>query len=83
LADTDYPKTKYFAVFDVGDKESIDLLVDWRALGLSGKCVLRDLWTHKDLGVIDGGYNFHLGPHASGLYKVSAAKSGGRTVSDH
>ncbi|MDR3737107.1 MAG: hypothetical protein P4L10_16430 [Acidobacteriaceae bacterium] len=41
---------------------------------MATKCALRDLWEHKDLGVIDGGYTFTVPPHASGLYKLTPAK---------
>jgi hypothetical protein len=68
------PGVKYLGVFNVGDRGPIDIRVEWRALGLSARCALRDLWEHKDLGTIDGGYAFHVAPHGSGLYKVSAAK---------
>ena len=64
---------KYLAVFNVGDGKPIDVRVDWRALKLPAKCRLRDLWEPKDLGIIEGGYRFNVAPHASGLYKLTAA----------
>ena len=64
---------KYLAVFNVGDGKPIDVRVDWRALKLPAKCRLRDLWEHKDLGIIEGGHTFNVAPHASGLYKLTAA----------
>ncbi|MGA3097310.1 MAG: glycoside hydrolase family 27 protein [Bryobacteraceae bacterium] len=68
------PGVKYLGVFNVGDRSPIDTRVEWRALGLSAKCALRDLWEHKDLGTIDGGYVFHIPPHGSGLYRVGPAR---------
>src|SRR3974390_2629896 len=64
---------RYLAVFNVGDEKAIDVRVDWRALKLPAKCRLRDLWEHKDLGIIEDGRTFNVAPHASGLYKLTAA----------
>ena len=64
---------KYAAVFNVGEEGPIDVRVDWAALKLPERCVLRDLWERKDIGAIAGGYTFRVGPHGSGLYKVEAA----------
>jgi hypothetical protein len=60
-------------VFNVGDRQPIDIRVEWRALGLPARCVLRDVWARSDVGVLDDGYSFRVAPHASGLYKVTAA----------
>lgn len=73
-ADAPEPRAKYLAVFNVGDRGPIDIRVEWQALGLPEKCLLRDLWDRKDEGTVRGGYTFHVAPHASGLYKVSAVQ---------
>jgi alpha-galactosidase len=65
---------KYVAVFNVGDKEPIDIRVDWRALKMPETCVLRDLWERKDVGTIQSGYTFRVEPHGSGLYKLSPVR---------
>jgi hypothetical protein len=65
---------KFFAVFNVGDHSALDIRVDWQALGMPSNCTLRDLWQHADVGVIRGGYTFHVAPHASGLYKLTPGK---------
>jgi len=62
---------KYFAVFNVGDREAIDIRVDWPALGMPADCTLRDLWQHADAGKIHGGHTFRVAPHASGLYQLT------------
>ena len=56
-----------------GRCEPIDIRVEWAALKLPERCVLRDLWEHKEIGTIAGGYTFRVGPHGSGIYKVKAA----------
>jgi len=73
-ADAPEGHAKYVAVFNVGDKEAIDIRVDWRSLKLPEKCSLRDLWAHQDLGTISGGHTFHVAPHAAGLYAVRGAQ---------
>ncbi|HEY6293588.1 MAG TPA: glycoside hydrolase family 27 protein [Terriglobia bacterium] len=65
---------KYVAVFNVGDREPVDIRVDWRALRMPETCELRDLWERKDLGEIRGGHTFRVAPHASGLYKLTPAR---------
>ena len=67
-------KAKYLAVFNVGDRQAIDIRVDWQSLALPARCTLRDLWERKDVGDIDGGYTFRVAPHASGLYKLTPLK---------
>ena len=74
IADAVDSDAKYVGVFNWGDGGAIDIRVDWRALGLPERCVLRDLWERKDVGTIEGGYAFRVEPHGSGLYKVSPAK---------
>jgi len=71
-ADAPRADEKYVAVFNVGDKGAIDIRVDWAALKLPARCVTRDLWERKDIGAEAGGHTFHVGPHESGLYKVTA-----------
>ncbi len=66
----DGPGSKYLAVFNVGDREPVDIRVDWQSLGMPKSCRLRDLWERKDMGSIQDGHTFHVAPHASGLYKL-------------
>ena len=73
VADAGKTTAKYVAVFNVGDRQPIDIRIEWRALGLPARCLLRDLWARADVGVVDGGYSFRVAQHASGLYKVTAA----------
>jgi alpha-galactosidase len=72
-ADAAGPDAKYFAVFNVGDSKTAEIRVDWAALSMPAKCVLRDLWERKDLGTIAEGYTFRVQPHASGLYRLRRA----------
>jgi len=75
IADAAGSPSKYLAVFNVGDRRPIDIRVEWRALGMPARCLLRDLWERKDVGRVDDGRTFRVAPHASGLYKLTADAS--------
>jgi alpha-galactosidase len=66
---------KYLAVFNVGDGGDEQIRVSWSELGLSGNCVVRDLWAKKDLGTVAGGRTFPVAPHASAFYRISPASA--------
>ena len=70
-ADAAGSDARYVAVFNVGDRDALDIRVDWASLRMPRACELRDLWARKDLGRIEGGYTFRIPPHGSGLYKLS------------
>ena len=71
-ADAPGADEKYVAVFNVGEAAPIDIRVEWAALKLPERCVLRDLWERKDVGTISSGYAFRVKPHGSGLYRLKA-----------
>jgi alpha-galactosidase len=64
---------KYLAVFNIGDREPLEIRVNWQELGLSGRRRVRDLWERKDLGIFEDGSTFTIPPHGAGLYRVEAA----------
>jgi alpha-galactosidase len=64
-------KAKYVAVFNTGDAGDEQVTVKWSDLGLPAKCVVRDLWAHKDMGTVQDGKAFDVKPHASGFYKIT------------
>lgn len=72
-ADGTDAKERYLGVFNTGERVAT-IRVDWGALKLPNGCALRDLWQKKDLGIVPDGYSFRMAPHASGLYRVRAAK---------
>jgi len=59
---------KYVAVFNIGDNGDEQVRINWADLGLPAKCVVRDLWAHKDEGSVPDGRTFDVKPHASGYY---------------
>jgi alpha-galactosidase len=66
--------SRYVAVFNVGDRGPAKVRVNWGAVKMPEKCVLRDLWERKDIGTIEGGYTFEIPPHGSGLFKLTPVK---------
>lgn len=47
--------------------------VAWSSLGFTGPAVVRDLWSHSDVGVFDTGFGGPIDPHASVLLRVTPA----------
>jgi alpha-galactosidase len=89
VSDAEGSRSKYLAVFNVGDRANARVRVEWKDLGLSGVCNLRDLWSHKDVAESQDGHTFTISPHGSGLYRITkvpvpkdpiAAKPGSRAA---
>jgi len=57
------------ALFNLADPPS-KVTVLWRDLGLAGAPSIHDLWSHRDLGKFEGGYEVALAGHASQLLRV-------------
>lgn len=59
---------------DKGDQVISDVSevsVHFKDIGITGKASVRDLWTHKDLGVFSDSFGQKLPLHGAGLYRVS------------
>jgi len=53
----------------------VSIPVDLKALGFTGECSIRDLWSHEDLGSFSGsGFAPTINYHGAGLYRISPAK---------
>ena len=73
VADLPDSNDRYVAVFNLGDK-SEQLNLPWNKLGVNASSAeVRDLWAKSSLGKKNGG-QVELRPHASVLYRVSAAQ---------
>jgi hypothetical protein len=55
-------------------REPVSISVSLADLGISGSAKVRDLWTHKELGVVTGEFVPVISSHGAGLYRVSPAK---------
>jgi alpha-galactosidase len=70
-ADIPGSKSKYLALFNIGDGEPSEVKVSWTDLGLSGSCSVRDLWKKSDLGRHENSFGAVLPAHGSGLYRIT------------
>ncbi len=56
-------------------KLAVNIPVDLKALGFEGKCQIRDLWQHEDLGAFEGDQFAPLiQKHGCSLYRISPVK---------
>ena len=69
-ADVPGSPDKYLAVFNLADAGSAEVAVPWSVLGTGAKCEVRDLWEHRDLGVMEKQFAPAIRPHGAGLYRI-------------
>ena len=87
VADVPGSSDKYLAVFNaslapaaapatntLAAALSASIPVSLADIGFTGDCQVRDLWTHRELGVVTGQYAPVINSHGAGLYRVSPAK---------
>ena len=68
-ADVPGTKEKYLAVFNLHESPAA-VAVAWSELGLTGTCVVRDLWKKQNLGAFESDFAPRINPHGAGLYRV-------------
>jgi len=56
-------------LFNRGDTEKV-VSVNWTALGLTGKCPVRDLWRQKDIGQFTDKFISTVRPHSVVLIRI-------------
>jgi hypothetical protein len=61
---------KYVAVFNLSDKPSLPINVNWSELGINGEYEVSDVWTGNSLGTYTNYFQSSYKTHASGLYKL-------------
>ncbi len=66
-------KSKYVAVFNIGDAADEQVPIKWADLGLPAKCNVRELWAGKDMGTIENGQTITVKPHASAVFRITPA----------
>ena len=71
VADGSGHGVKYVAFFNIGDDQSIKTKVTWEELGISGKQIVRDLWSGVDVGYFNESFEISIVPHGCGLFKIS------------
>lgn len=72
VADIAASKSKYLALFNLGDgNEPADVTIQLSKLDFAGKCAVRDLWQHKDIGVFDGSFTAKVNRHGAALFRLT------------
>jgi len=54
--------------------DASDVKVDFETIGIKGNAKVRDLWSHKDLGVVKKEFSREIKMHGAGLYRISPVK---------
>ncbi len=54
--------------------DQLPVQVDLKAIGITGKVKVRDLWSHKELGTFQGTFSREITLHGAGLYRLSPVK---------
>ncbi len=58
----------YLAIFNTHDELEQDIEVNLKDLGINGDCLVIDMWTGKEVGIVSNTFIQSIKPHASGLY---------------
>jgi hypothetical protein len=61
----------YVALFNKASAEALEVEVPLADLGLAAAAEARDLWTHENLGTVDGAVKATVAPHGAALVKVT------------
>lgn len=59
-------------LFNRGEEEA-EVTARWSELGLSGKCLVRDLWRRRDLGVFADSFTASVPKHGAMLLRIASA----------
>ncbi len=59
------------APIDPAATEPATISVSLADIGMTGRCKVRDLWAHKDLGAVDTKVSATVNSHGAALYRVS------------
>jgi alpha-galactosidase len=54
--------------------DASNVKVDFETIGIKGNAKVRDLWSHKDLGVSKKVFSREIKMHGAGLYRISPVK---------
>ncbi len=65
--------TRAVALYNPSDKE-VQMTVSFSELDLAGKVKVRDLYSHQDLGEMEGALSTLVPPHATRIYKLEAER---------
>jgi DUF1680 family protein len=71
IADALDRKSKYLALFNQGNPDSVKITIKLSDLALSGSVKARDLWAPQDLGAFDESFAADVAAHGAGLYRLT------------
>lgn len=76
VADAPDGEAHYLALFNTrdageGEPATAEVAIDFTELGITGPCVVRDLWKRADIGERTGRFATEIPGHGAGLYKVT------------
>jgi len=71
VADVPGSNDRYLAVFNLGEDKETPVYVLLGDLHIQGKCAVRDLWTHQELGILEKDFSPVIPPHGAGMYRLS------------
>lgn len=70
ISDVPASKDKYVALFNLNDKQALDVSADFAKMGLTSRCQVKDLWTHKEIGAFESSFSIKINTHDAGLYRI-------------
>jgi alpha-galactosidase len=65
--------SRYLALINLTDEGPMKFQAVWKDLGLSGRCVVRDLWEKTDLRPLADGITIAIPPHGAVMLRVTEA----------
>lgn len=63
-------ESRIVALFNLSSSPS-SVAVSWSEIGITGKAKVRDVWSHKNLGVFQGEFSANLPAHGCELVKIA------------
>ena len=66
--------TPALATANPAESQPAEITVSLKDLGLSGKFAIRDLWAHKDLGIVTEKISATVNSHGAVLYRIKSTK---------
>jgi alpha-galactosidase len=71
IADDSRSNDKFVAIFGITDDQPVNVVLDLESIGCHGTCMVRDLWTKKDLGEYSGELSLNVMKHGARLVKIN------------
>jgi hypothetical protein len=73
VADAADGRSKYVALFNVGEASTLNVGVSFAQIGIAGRAMVRDLWQKADVGVFSGAFQAAVPRHGAKLLRITPA----------